>query len=100
MMLQTFKRSGLWMFAIALLMAAQLALTLHTVDHQLGLDGGAASEHCTLCHAATAMAPAPTGELPTPTLRVLGSLPEAVPQSYIPATFVAGFRARAPPVSI
>jgi len=98
-MMHCFKRSGLWMFAIALLMAAQVALALHTVDHQFSADA-TASEHCTLCHTATAMAPAPVAEAPAPVLDVLATAPEATVSFLVPATSVAGFRSRAPPASL
>ena len=98
MMVQGFKRSGLWSFAIALVMAAQLAFSFHHLEHKFDLN--APTDECALCHGISTAAPpseaalvvAPVGYEPAPV---------AAPVSIFAYSLsVAGFRARAPPLSV
>jgi hypothetical protein len=100
MMLRRLKQSGLWSVLVALLMAAQLALAFHGVEHKIhpGLLQG---DECALCQVASTMAPAPTAEpVAAPSLYasiLVDSIVKALPRV---SASPAGFRSRAPPSSV
>ena len=100
MMLGTLKRLRLWSIVAFLLMAAQIGLALHTVEHKFTNDSAVASEHCTLCKVASGMAAAPAAPAIAPVAYVL-----AVVDTFVVTTLIAGapapaFRSRAPPTTV
>jgi hypothetical protein len=99
MMLRFIKRSRLWSCAIAILMAAQVALAFHTVEHQVGAEDFSQAEHCALCQVASGMDAPPAVaavEPVTAPLDFVRPTPSAPVPSVAPAS---GFHARAPPTS-
>ncbi len=99
MILKTIKHSRLWSLAIALLMAAQVALALHSLHHQIKPDALAASEHCTLCQVASTMAP-PVVLAVIPVGEAFAVADVFVPAHLIAAAPAAAFRSRAPPLPL
>jgi hypothetical protein len=81
---------------IAVLMAAQLALALHSVEHKF--DIAPSSDHCALCQVAATTLPGPAANpIAIPTfyeLTQVAALPVAPPRRF-PST--ENFRSRAPP---
>ena len=94
------RRSGLWTWVIALLVAAQFGLLIHQSQHHLN-PAVRTSDDCTLCQFAQAMAAAPAGPIVVlPVLVLLGTVifePRTAPRD---ARIALPFRSRAPPGSI
>jgi len=97
MILKSIKHSRLWSFAIALLMAAQVALALHSLHHQIKPDALVAGEHCTLCQVASTLAPPPVVLAVIPVGEAIAVADEIVPLERLTAAPAAAFRSRAPP---
>ncbi len=93
-------RNRLWSFVVALLLAAQVALGIHQLEHRLHPELSASNE-CSLCQFASAMLDGPQAPaIVVPTfafIERLESIPEATPTL---GNAVAGFRSRAPPISV
>lgn len=100
MILKTIKPSRLWSLAIALLMAAQVALALHSLHHQIKPDALAAVEHCTLCHVAATIAPPPVVLAVIPVGEAIAVADVCAPLALVAAAPAAPFRARAPPLPL
>jgi len=100
MMLRTIKRSGFWSWAIAILMAAQFALAFHSFEHKFNPASTWHGEECALCHVASTTTPEPSVVLQGPTSHVVERIVAVVAPLAIPAAAVAGFRSRAPPLSV
>ena len=100
MMLRTIKKSGLWSFVIAVLMAAQFALAFHSLEHKFNPDA-APGDECALCQVASTMALGPTAELVAAPVRlVFVGVDVVVLDAPREAASPAGFRSRAPPLSL
>ncbi len=100
MMLRTARQTSFWNLAIALLVAVQLALALHSSAHRFGDSIAAPGDGCTLCQVASTMAPGPGGAVATPVF--IASAAPAVPLqplAHLDAP-AAAFHPRAPPVLI
>jgi hypothetical protein len=94
------KQSRLWSIAVAVLIAAQVALALHGVEHKFDL-GAPPSDHCALCQVVSTLAPGPAADpIAAPTLHELTRVAAVfAPQPRIfPSP--AGFRSRAPPTVV
>ena len=91
MMLRSIKRSGFWAFAIALLMAAQLGLALHSFGHTFTPDALAATDNCALCQVAATMAPAPGITIVAPVFNAFIIIQQTLQPQPLPAILVAGF---------
>ena len=100
MMLRTIKRSGFWSLAIAILMAAQFALAFHSFEHKFNPASTWHCEECALCHVASTAAPEPTVVLQAPTSNAIDRVVAVTASQIILAVAVAGFRSRAPPLSV
>ncbi len=100
MMLGTLKRLRLWSVLASLLMAAQIGLALHTVEHKFTSASAAVGEHCTLCKVASGMAAAPTAPAIAPAEYVLGFVDTFVVSAPISAAPEVAFRSRAPPIPV
>ncbi|MBY0512248.1 MAG: hypothetical protein K2P94_19105 [Rhodospirillaceae bacterium] len=100
MMLRALKQSRFWPIALALLMAAQLALAFHGVEHKYEFVAPI-GDGCALCHVASVMAPGPSaGPIAAPTFHELAQIAPlaAAPPRILPSP--AGFRSRAPPAVV
>jgi hypothetical protein len=97
MMLRALKHSRFWSAMVALLMAAQLGLAFHSLEHKFEA-GLSPSDHCALCQVASAMGPGPASQLlAPPNLHELtASDTVATPPPHVLAA-PSGFRSRAPP---
>ena len=101
MSLRQIKQSSLWSFVIALLVAAQFALAVHTLEHKFNPDLAAQGEECALCQVASTMAPGPATEpLATPNFYVFVSVLAFISPLPCAVASPAGFRSRAPPLSV
>ena len=89
-----------WFFLVPLLLAAQVALGVHQLEHRLNPDLLAGDE-CAVCQFASTMAPAPEPMAIVPPAELFFAvlLPEAV-QALRPAASPAGFNSRAPPAAL
>ena len=100
MSLRTVKPSRFWSFAIALLMAMQIGLALHTSSHKLSPDAAARGDDCVLCQVASTMAPAPAAPPLAPLSFTYAPIVAQVLPLAIPAVPAAAFRSRAPPAAV
>ena len=101
MILRTLKKSSLWSFAVAILMAAQLALTFHHLQHKMNPDVTAQGEDCAVCQVASTMAPGPAAQpVMPPAINALLLRFSCIAAGPGQAAVVAGFRSRAPPISV
>lgn len=93
-------RGWLWSFLVALLLAAQVGLGVHQLQHRLNSDA-VASDDCKLCQFASHVTtgPEPIVILP-PTLIVAEVLTLPTQDFFAVERPVAGFRSRAPPHAI
>jgi len=98
MMLRTLKRSWLWSLAISLLMAAQIALALHSVHHEFSSDIDTSSDACAICQVASAMSAAPDAVSIEPASYFVTRAAVPAPPPIYSAAITAAFQARAPPV--
>lgn len=95
MMVQGFKRSGLWSFVIALVMAVQVAFAFHHLEHKF--EAHAPGDECAICHVISTAAP--PSEAETVAAPVVTGLTQIVASasSFVHSVYLTGFRARAPP---
>lgn len=100
MMLRDFKRFRFWSVLVALLVAAQIGIALHVVEHKFTGDAAAAQEHCTLCKVTTAMAAAPAAPAIAPAEYSIGIADTCVAALLFTAAPTAAFRSRAPPTAV
>lgn len=100
MILGTLKHSRFWSFAVAVLMAALIALALHTLHHQIKPDALTAGEQCTLCHVVSTMAPPPVVLAVIPVSDAIAVADAIISMELVAAAPAAAFRARAPPISV
>jgi len=100
MMLRAIKSSGLWSVVAALLLAAQMALSLHYVEHKFTVDASAGGD-CVICQVASTMAPGASGDpvvLPgSPVAERVIAVSHDLRVTIRP---VADFQSRAPPIPV
>lgn len=99
-MIKSIKHTRLWSFAIALLVAAQVALALHSLHHQIKPDALVAGDQCTLCQVVSTMAPPPVVLAVIPVGEAIAVADEIVPLELLTTAPTAAFRSRAPPQSL
>jgi hypothetical protein len=100
MMVKSLKQSRFWAFAIAVLVAAQLALALHSFEHRFNPDVFKADE-CALCQVASTMAAGPASvAISLPNFEFFVRELGFVAQATRPVIHPAGFSSRAPPLSV
>ncbi len=94
------RRPWLWSLVVSMLLAAQVALGVHQLEHRLNPDI-VTTDECALCHFASASTagPEPQAVVP-PTLNVVEYVEPAAQTLPLTARRVAGFRSRAPPTSL
>lgn len=93
-------RGWLWSFLVALLLAAQVGLGVHQLQHRLSPDV-VASDDCKLCQFASQATPAPDPIVILPPVLVVAAILAFLARDLLAAQHVAaGFRSRAPPVKI
>jgi hypothetical protein len=85
-----------WSIVAALLMAAQIGLAFHAVDHQFTSD--ASVEHCVLCKVSQTMAAAPSAPAIAPIEYAIGHADHVVVTFSFSSPPTAAFRSRAPPI--
>jgi hypothetical protein len=96
-MIHAIKKSGFWSAMIALLMAAQLGLAFHSLEHKFNA-GTLQGDDCALCQVASTMAPGPTAEpIAAPNFYVLVTNDTVAVSLPRVSASPAGFRSRAPP---
>jgi len=100
MTLRGIKSSRFWSCAIALLVAVQLALALHSFNHDFNSDAVTRGDECAVCHVASNMAPAPADAVIAPVSYIIAAVIADVLPAPVPAAPPAGFRSRAPPISL
>lgn len=89
-----------WSVMIALLMAAQIGLALHSVEHKFSSDAATVQDHCALCKVASSMAAAPAAPPIAPVEYVLAIVDPFVVASLVSAAPAPAFRSRAPPITV
>jgi hypothetical protein len=94
------RKPWLWSLVVSLLLAAQVALGVHQLEHRLNPDL-VTSDDCALCHFASAATAGPEPQIIVPpTLTMVERIEFTLPTLPLIARDVAGFRSRAPPVSV
>jgi len=98
MMFRALTRLRLWPALVAVLVAAQMALSFHAVEHALS---AAPPEECVICHVTHTATPGPSAAaIATPNLYLLARIIAFVPPLPSVSVSPAGFLARAPPASV
>jgi hypothetical protein len=99
-MLRTLKQSRFWSVLVTLLMAAQLGLAFHSLEHTFD-SGLPANDHCALCQVASTMASGPAAEpIAAPSLYAFVTVAAVITPLLRTSASPAGFRSRAPPVIV
>ena len=90
-------RGWLWSFLVALLLAAQVGLGVHQLQHRLNPDV-VASDDCKLCQFASHATAGPEPIIILPPSLIIAIIITLSAQSFFTAQrSTAGFRSRAPP---
>ncbi len=95
------RRGRLWSIAIAMMLLAQFALAFHGLNHRIHPEAASLGGDCALCQVASNMAPAPESVTLAPPALSVGEY-IAVAEQIAPRRSwpTAGFRSRAPPLSV
>jgi hypothetical protein len=98
MMVQGLKRTGLWSFVIALVMAAQVAFAFHHLEHKF--EAHVPGDECAICHVISTAAPPPEAETVAAPVETELTRAVAPASSFVHSVYLIGFQARAPPILV